>query len=249
MITVIIQTYNEEKSIVDAIKSARLLTDTILVVDMNSTDKTRELAKHEGARVETIQHTNYVEPGRFRAVGYVETPWVFILDADERLTPELAQEIQDTITSTTLTHFSISRKNIFAHRTWLRFGGWWPDKQLRLFKKEALLEWPKRIHSSPTFSGPKGELIEPFIHLFHPTLSQMVEKTISYEKIEAQLHVEAHHTVNSVTVIRKFLGELFRRLFFKQGFRDGIDGCIESMYQAYSKSITWLLTYELQRKK
>lgn len=248
-IAVLIQTYNDERNIKEAILSAKLLTSSIYVADMGSTDGTQKIAKLNGAEIVSVPYFQYVEPARQIAIQKIDAEWIFILDPDERITDKLAKEIKETINSTSFSHFKIPRKNIFAYRKWLQHGGWWPDYQTRFFKKNALIEWPKRIHASPVFSGTCGQLKEPFLHYFHPSLEDMVTKTTNYEVIEAKMLADAGRYVSPKTIIRKFLGELFRRLIKKEGARDGSLGIIESMYQAYSKASTWLYTYELKRQK
>ena len=254
MVTVIICTANESSNIGDCIRSATLLTRTIVVFDMQSTDNTAQIASSLGAQVVSVAPSGYVEPVRKTAIEQAPDEWVCILDADERMTGELAQEIQSVLRepSTTHTHkpthYRIPRKNIFGS-TWLKHGGWYPDKQIRLIQKSALRDWPKRIHSTPEIEGTEGSLHNPILHYFHGNLTQMVAKTISYEMIESDLLYEARRPVSVATMFRKYLGELYRRLIKHQGFRDGMMGWIESIYQAYSKTITYLFLYERYHKK
>ncbi len=247
MITVIINSYNNEDHIADCIASARLLTEQVIVVDMESHDRTSEIAHRLGAQVHTFPQSRYVEPARMFGVNQAITDWVFILDTDERITTSLAVEIKDVLANTSSkppTHFRIPRKNMFAETAWLKHGGWWPDHQVRLIKKDALRNWPARIHATPEITGSCAALKSPLIHYFHTDISGMVKKTIIFEDIESDLLYSASRKVNVSTFFRKYLGELIRRLILRQGFRDGVFGMLESIYQAYSKTITWLYLYE-----
>ena len=246
-ITAVIHTYNEEHTIGECIKSAKLLTNDIIVIDMTSTDSTVLEARKHGGTVYTIAHTQYVEPARAYGINKAQGDWVCILDADEQMTPELATELKQS-TQGVFTHYKVPRKNIFVGKKWLQYGGWWPDYQIRLIKKSAFQSWPSHIHSTPVITGKLGISKHGLLHLFHPSLHAMVEKTIIYESIEAQLLYSAGRKVSVRTFFRKFFGELFRRLVRKVGFLDGTLGIIESMYQAYSKTITWLFLYEKQRQ-
>jgi glycosyltransferase involved in cell wall biosynthesis len=256
-ITVVIQVYNEAKQILDCIKSAKLLTDKVVVMDMHSTDKTVDLTKKGGAEVVVIPYQSYVEPVRELAFTKSKTDWIFILDADERITPELVQEIRINLSKiqkpksmiTSITHYQLPRQNFFAGKKWFKHGGWWPDYQIRLIKKSALIRWPKEIHSTAQINGKKGTLKNPLQHFFHSSLSTMVEKTLRFEAIESELLFQAGRQVNWFTPLRKFCGELIRRLIIKAGFLDGVYGIIESFYQAYSKTLTWLFLYEKNYKK
>lgn len=264
-LTVIIHTRNEEENIKECINSARLVTSKIIVIDMESTDKTKEIAESMNVAVKSFPFSRYVEPARKYGIGQAKTDWVFILDADERMTEALAKEINTIISNSQFpnqhqsshqkhnlqttnyklrTAFRVPRKNIFGKKKWLKHGGWWPDAQIRLLNKKYLKEWPERIHSTPVFEGEIGQMNEAFLHYFHGDITKMVEKTMTYEEIEAQLLYEAGRQVSTVTFFRKFAGELFRRLILKRGFLDGTYGIIESFYQAYSKTITYLYLFE-----
>lgn len=259
-ITVLIQAYNEQEEIVECIKSARLLSDVIIVVDTESTDKTVALAKQNGAEVFSFPFARYVEPARNFGIEKVKTEWVFLLDVDERITEKLAGEIvgilkqvQDDPDShkSGVTHYKLRRKNIFAGKKWLQHGGWnsTTDYQTRMIKKSAFKEWPQAIHSTPIIDGKAGLLKEPLLHYFHKNLETMVAKTIVYEDIESDLLFKAHKPVSTSTFFRKFLGELYRRLFKWHGYKDGTLGVIESIYQAFSKTITYLFLYEKYHEK
>lgn len=245
--TVIIHTRNEENNISACISSAFLLTKDIIIIDMESTDATVKIASQQEVLIYSFPHQHYVEPSRRFGIEKAKTDWVYILDADERMTSELADEIKYSIVHQTLTHYKIPRKNIFAGRKWLKYGGWYPDYQIRLIQRTSLIRWESNIHSPPEINGICGILHNPFIHYFHPNLENMVEKTMMYESIESDLLFQAGKKANTLTFFRKFWGELCRRLIRHAGFLDGSFGIIESVYQAFSKTITYLFLYEKNR--
>ncbi len=256
-LTVLINTFNEEKNIRECINSVQFLQSKIIVVDMHSNDDTVKLAQRLGAQIYNFTHTSYVEPSRKFAIDKAETDWVLILDADERITKELADEILKSISAKAsmgkqvqdnkYTHYKVPRKNIFATVRWLKHGGWWPDYQIRLINKQYFKTWPKEIHSTPAIEGKAGILKNPIVHYFHGDLESMVEKTIIFEDIESDLLLKADKNVNTLTFFRKFMGELYRRLIKNLGFLDGEIGIIESIYQAFSKTITYLFLYEKKK--
>jgi glycosyltransferase involved in cell wall biosynthesis len=272
-ITVLIYTHNEEKNIIDCIKSAHLLSDMVVVIDSESTDKTVELAKKQNAEVFTFPYSLYVEPAREFGIKKAKTDWVFILDADERITPELAEEVINVIARSETTkqsqnnkeiatlsrqtrfarndkisYYKIPRKNIFIDK-WLKHGGWSPDYQIRLINTKAFVSWPEQIHSTPLIKGECGFLKNPLLHYFHGNLEEMVKKTITFENIESDLLYKAKKSVSTMIFFRKFFGELFRRLIKEKGFLDGTIGVIESIYQSYSKTITYIYLFEKKFNK
>jgi DNA-directed RNA polymerase beta' subunit len=209
-----------------------------------------------------------VEPAREFGIQKTKTDWAFVLDADERIIKELATEIQNVIASEAKqshqkqiasssstprddksTHYKASRKNIFGQKQWLKHGGWWPDYQIRLINKKYFKAWPKEIHSTPIIDGQCGYLTNPLLHYFHGDIEQMVKKTIIFENIESDLLYKAKKNVSTATFFRKFLGELFRRFIKGKGFLDDTIGIIESIYQAFSKTITYIFLYEKQKSR
>jgi glycosyltransferase involved in cell wall biosynthesis len=248
-ISILIQTHNEERNIEECITSAKLLSNEIIVVDMESTDNTKSIAQKNEAVVVSFPFSHYVEPGRAFGIQQIKSDWVFILDADERIPLDLAEEIKETVSNTEKTYFKVPRKNMFGGIKWLEHGGWWPDEQMRLIKLSAFESWPTQIHSTPRVKGKMGHLTHSFLHYFHGNIEAMVKKTLVFENIESNLLFEAHKPVNVYTFFRKFFGELFRRLIQRGGFLDGTVGIIESIYQAYSKTITYLLLYEKKNRR
>lgn len=256
-ITAIVNTFNEERHIEKCIDSLLGLSAKIIVVDSGSTDQTIQVAKKCGVEVREVRRFQYVEQIREMSIDFVKDGWILILDADERITPELKSEILKIVQDqnySQYTHFKLPRKNIFGEnvdiskRTWLKHGGWWPDYQLRLFQKDAFISWPDHIHSNPKFKGPLGHLSHPIQHFIVSSLEGMVLKTLLFEDIESDLLYKANKKVHTLTFFRKFLGELYRRLIKHHGYLDGTVGIIESIYQAYSKTITYLFLYEKQHE-
>jgi hypothetical protein len=229
-ITVLIYTKKNDPNIDDCLASAKLLTEEIILVYPESL---------------------IVEAVREKWVKQAKTDWVFILDADERMTKDLAEEIKSLITNhhSPVTNLKVPRKNIFGEKKWLKHGGWWPDYQIRLINKKYFVSWPKRIHSTPKIKGDVGYLKNPIIHYFHGDLNSMVKKTIIFEDIESDLLFKAKRKTGTGIFFRKYLAELFRRLFKNLGFLDGPFGIIEAIYQAFSKTITYLFLYEKQLKE
>lgn len=234
-ITVIIHSYPSYPHIEKTLKSARLLTNQIILIPSPDFE--------------------IVETRRAFGIRKAKTPWVFLLDADERITQHLAIEIKEKIGDkrceiiSGIGSYQIPRKEILFRSHWLKYGGWWPNYQTRLINKRYFVDWPKHIHATPVIKGKKGFLSEPLIHYSQNDFSDIVNRTITFEDNESELLFNAKHSVSTMTFFRKFLGELFRRLIYWQGFRDGTIGIIESIYQAFSKTITYLFLYEKKLKR
>ncbi len=139
---------------------------------------------------------------------------------------------------------SSSVLTLFGKGSWLKHGGWWPDYQIRLINKKYFKSWPKQIHSTPLIEGNLGFLSHSLLHYSHQNMQSMVQKTIVFEDMESQLLHKAGKQVSTLTFFRKFIAELYKRLIGRLGFLDGTIGIIESIYQAFSKTITYLYLYE-----
>lgn len=131
-VTFVILTKNEERNIVDCLRSIPAGAQA-LVYDAESTDRTRSLASDAGARVATAAWRG-VGIARRSAEQLVRTEWIFVLDADERVTPGLAEELQHLQPAETIDAYTIPRANHFCGR-WIRGAAWWPDRQVRMFRR------------------------------------------------------------------------------------------------------------------
>lgn len=262
MISILILTKNEEKMIEVCLASAKW-ADEIILVDSNSTDKTVEIAKKYTDKIFQKEFEGYAAVRNF-ALEQSKGDWIFYLDADERISAQLKNEILKTISdistsSDIASHklgnkqqassvFAIPRKNILLGK-WQKRVGWWPDYQIRLFKKEALKTWTGELHERPEFSGKLGYLKNPLIHLTHRDIISMMQKTALWAPIEAKLRSESGHPKMSWwRFIRVVKAELLSR-FLKGGWKDGVEGWIEIFYQAFSLFITYVKLWELQRKE
>ncbi len=245
-LTVIIHSYSSS-DIVKCIKSAQLLTKQIIIIGEEKRIQVKKKLDTLNLKIIPLPNPGIVELARVFGISKSQTDWVFLLDADERMTSKLAEEIEHAIKSNEYSHYQVSRKEILFHQYWLKYGGWWPNYQTRLINKKYFVDWPKHIHSTPVIKGKKGFLSEPFLHYSQNDFSDIINRTIIFESNESELLFKAKRHVSTFTFFRKFFGELFRRLIYWQGFRDGTIGIIESIYQAFSKTITYIFLYEKSR--
>src|SRR5678816_3851794 len=138
-ISVTIITFNEESNIAAACESV-VWADEVLVVDSNSTDQTREIARQAGAKVITNPWPGFGKQKQF-AVDHAKNDWILSLDADERVSPALGQSISQLEVQTLADGYLMARRTFYQGR-WIRGGGWYPDRQLRLFKSCLLYTSP-----------------------------------------------------------------------------------------------------------
>src|SRR3989344_5665200 len=137
-ISAIINTLNEEKNIVDCLESLDWV-DEIIVVDMDSADKTKDLSYKYTKNVFNHKRMGYVEPARNFAIRQAKGDWLLIIDADERIPKDLAAKLYQVALEDKYNFVRIPRKNI-AFGEWLQHSRWWPDYNIRFFKK-GQVEW------------------------------------------------------------------------------------------------------------
>lgn len=249
-ISAIIITKNEEDRIADCMDSVSFC-DEIIIVDGGSEDRTVEIAKRMGAKVfifKTEDFSKLRNYGRDMAKG----EWVLYIDADERITEGLKNEIihltkySDRVKK--LNGYILKRKNFY-------FGSSkkneWPyiEELERLFKKESLKGWKGQLHESPIIEASIGKLDGFLLHYTHRDLSSMLAKTIEWSKIEAELRFKAGHPQMVWWRFLRVMTTAFFDWYIRQkGFKAGTVGLIESLYQAFSMFITYARLWETQQK-
>lgn len=250
-LSVIINSGNEEHDLPGCLESLSSVDEVIVCLSQRATDKTGEIAKKFGAKV-VVQEPIEMDYAAWHNQGMkiAKSDWLLWIDADERLTPALKKEIETEINSPKgeFTAYAIPRKNFLLNKE-LRWGGWYPDYAKRLFNKKYLKNWVGNLHEQPVIEGNLGKLTEPMLHLQPADIEPAFQKSIRWSLIEARLLQDAKHPkIVWWRVLRMGFTTLFERLFKKQGFRDGVEGWIESIYQAYHTMIVYLRLWELQSR-
>jgi glycosyltransferase involved in cell wall biosynthesis len=248
-ISAIIPAKNEEKMISDAIKSLSWC-DEIIVINDGSTDNTVKISKELGAVVVECEQ-NGIDFSKPRNMGrdVAKGEWLLYVDSDERVTEVLKGEIENVISNSTLSAYSLPRRNNFLGHD-MKYGGWWPDRVMRLIRKESLIKWEGKLHEQPKIKGETGELAKPLYHITHRSLSEMIEKTNKWSLVEAKLLFNAGHPPMTWW---RFLSAGFREFWSrgvrKLGFLDGPVGVIEIFFQTFSRMITYAKLWELQMEE
>jgi len=223
-LSIVILTYNSEKYLNEVIDSASF-ADEILIVDSGSADQTIELARNSGCRVEYQEWLGFGRQKQ-KAVDLAHNDWVFVLDSDEVILPELRQEILETLQSPTRDGYLIPRLNYFFGKPILH-GGFYPDATIRLFDRRKGRFTPDEVHEKVVVKGSVGNLHSPMKHYAYDNIEQFIEKQNRYSTLGAKSsRIKA--VVNPVWTFLKMYG-------IKQGFRDGWHGyLIARLYSQYT---------------
>jgi (heptosyl)LPS beta-1,4-glucosyltransferase len=243
---VVINTLNEEKNLPGAIASVKAVADEIIVCDMESEDKTAEIAKKLGAKVFSHKRVGYVEPARNYAISKANNPWVLVLDADEEVPASLVKEIVKTLKNPKADYYRIPRKNIiFGH--WMKHSRWWPDLNIRLFKKGSV-SWNEVIHMVPMTEGVGAEFEsrEDFaiIHRNYDSIEQFIQRMNRYSLEYAKIKISQGYKFSWKDLVTKPANEFLSRYFFGEGYKDGIHGLALSLLQAFSELVVYLKIWQ-----
>ena len=243
-ISAIIITRNEEENIKDCMRSLNF-SDEVIVVDNNSSDQTKHYAKALGVKVYEIPGLDF---SYLRNVGkeMAKSQWLLYVDADERISNALAEEIKVAVSNPSIfSAYRVLRQNYY-------FGKLWPNEEkiIRLVRKEALIGWQGKLHETPIVAGKVGYLTAPLLHYTHRDLTSMIKKTNEWSEIEAQLRYKSDHPKMSWWRFFRVMWTAFLRSYIVEGgWKIGIVGLIESLYQAFSIFITYAKLWEKQNKK
>ncbi len=245
-ISAIVIARNEEARIEKCLLSLAWV-DEVIVVDNGSTDATRELANKKGAIV--VSAGDVRDFAGLRNIGKEKAhgEWLLYIDADEIVSEELRKEIQEHITrsSSLINGYEVRRKNYYL-------GAQWPKDEylLRFMRKDALVEWYGTLHETARVNGAVGRLNGAVVHDTHRTLEEMVAKTNEWSGVEAILRLRSGHPPVVWWRFARVMLTAFIDSFVKQGgWKAGIVGLIESMYQAFSIFITYAKLWELQSNR
>jgi len=224
MISVVIITKNEEKFISDAIKSA-LWADEVLILDSGSEDKTCEIAKKLGARVEYQEWLGFGRQKQ-KAVSLAKNDWVFVLDSDERITNELKNEILNELKNPKFDAYFVARLNNFWGKN-IKHLGLYPDYSIRFFNKKKAKFNDRDVHESVECECKKGYLKNHMIHLAYESIEEFIAKQNRYSSIAAK--------PNKLKALFSPFWTFFKLYFIKLGFLEGWDGfVIAKLYSEYT---------------
>ncbi len=245
-LSAIVLTKNEERNIVGCLEGLRW-ADEILVLDSGSEDRTVPLAEGLGARVERRPFDNFPQQ-RNAALELAQEQWVFFVDADERVGEGLAQEAQEAIGGGEEVGFWIPRRN-YIFGKWIRHAGWYPDYQLRLFRRHrGRYDERREVHELVLLEGPAGYLKNPLIHYNYDNLAQFIDRQERYTQMEAEYLYREGARAKARSVLVQPWREFRRRYITLQGYKDGRYGLLLSLLMAYYEGVKYLKLWRLQRR-
>lgn len=247
-LSVVISAYNEEKNLKDCLESVRQLGDEIILIDNNSTDKTQEIGQAYGAKIYTQPNNLMLNINKNFGFEKASGDWLLNLDADERVTPELRDEIATSVKgqASSVDGYWIPRKNIIFGK-WIQHSLWSPDEQLRLFRKGRGKFPEKHIHEALEVNGSTGHLKNPLTHLNYVSVSQFLYKLDKiYTENETDVFLRSGKKLKWTDAITWPLEDFLKTFFAQKGYKDGLHGLVLSLLQAFYAEIVFAKIWEKQ---
>jgi len=231
-ISIVITAFNEEKNIKACLESIGELAGEIIVIDNSSTDKTAHIAEKYTSHIYQRENDpKNIDLAKNFGFEKATKDWILSLDADERVTPELREEIKQAISTTNFTAYKIPRKNIIFNK-WIKHSLWHPDFQTRLFQRGKAKYTHATVHKQLSVEGTVGELKSHLIHENYQSLSQYLSKMDIYTTSEAEDMVKRGVTFVKTDVIAKPSSDFLKTYFLQEGYKDGYHGFVLSCLQA-----------------
>jgi len=230
-LSVVIITKNEAENIAGSLESVRWVDD-VVVVDSGSSDATVEIAKQYTDRVSTKTWEGYGQQ-KNHATGLAAHDWVLSLDADERVSAELADEIQALLSSAPpMQGYRIPRTMHYLGR-WIRSTDWYPDLKLRLYDRRVSRWSIRHVHESVSVDGRVGKLGSELHHYAYRDISHHLSTIDRYTTLAVQQMVLEQQRARWLDLIVHPPAVFFRNYLLKRGLRDGVPGLIVSMMNSY----------------
>ena len=245
MLSVVIITLNEEDKIKDCLESVKW-ADEIIVVDSFSADKTIDIAKEYTDKIFQRKFPGFGEQKNF-AISKAAGDWILSIDADERVTPGLAEEIK-TVTAESKTNGCLVPIKTYFLGKWLRHCGWWPNYKLRLFKRDSGTMSDSLVHEAISISGQTSKLKNHLDHYSYTSIDEYMEKLERYTSLAADAMLKKGKKFSIFTALARSFFAFFKIYILKAGLFDGKEGFIFAKLSAYYNFIKHIKLWERQKK-
>ena len=243
-LSVTIITKNEEAHIADALASVSFADETI-VVDSGSTDRTVEIAEKSATKVVFHEWPGHVAQKDY-AVSLAANDWVLSIDADERVSPELAAGIREALANPTVDGFRVRRKAFYLGR-WIEHCGWYPDYRIRLWNRRRGRWGGMDPHDWVEVDGAAGTIDADILHYTYDGISDHVKTIDFFTTIGARRYFEAGRRSRLWDLVLRPPLAFLAKYFVKQGFRDGAPGLVVCLLHGYYVFLKYAKLWELQR--
>jgi glycosyltransferase involved in cell wall biosynthesis len=248
-LTAVVIALNEEAHLPACLASLDWV-DELVVVDAGSTDRTQEIARHAGARLFMNPWPGYGPQKNF-AFEQARGEWVLIVDADERVSPALRDEIRELLQGArppACDAYDVPRRNYWLGH-WLRWGGAYPDRQIRLVRRGRVRYNTRPLHEGLLIDGPVEALRGDLIHEAFRGLDERLPKVNRYTDLAAGETLTKRHVVRWYDFVARPLAVFLKLYVVKQGFRDGVLGFIYAGLNSFAAFAKYTKMWEQLRER
>ena len=243
-LSVTIITLNEEQNIRDALESVKW-ADEIVVVDSGSADRTVEICKEYTDRVFYNQWPGHIAQKNL-AIEKAAHQWILSIDADERVTPELAAEIKEVLKGPKADAYSVPR-HVFYLGRWINHSGWYPDRKIRLFRSDKGRWGGIDPHDTVIVNGEVNCLKGDLIHYSFRDIAHHINTMNSFTTIASKEYVKLGKRFRFRDILFRPFFMFLKSYVLKQGFRDGLPGIIIAVTAGYHVFMKYAKLWELSR--
>lgn len=245
-VSVVISAWNEEKNLRRCLTSVSW-ADEIIVVDSSSTDGTARIAREFTPHVFKRPNNMMLNVNKNFGFTKATSDWILSLDADEEVPGTLKKEILRMLEQQDIVGFWIPRKNI-SFGKWIKHGLWWPDKQLRLFRRGAGAFPCQHVHEYLEVEGKTESLVEPYIHYNYDSISQFIRKMDTiYTESELSKLIATNYRLAWYDAFRFPISDFVKIYFAQEGYKDGLHGLVLGILQAIYSFVVFAKLWEKQR--
>jgi glycosyltransferase involved in cell wall biosynthesis len=245
-VSVVVITLNEENNVRAALESAKW-ADEIVVVDSFSTDATLDICREYTGRIFQEKWRGFSGQKQY-AVSLAKNDWVFVLDADERFTPELTAEVKALMAGgPDKAGYFCPRRNHFGGKE-ITHGGWYPDYSVRLFNRRKGEFGDRQVHEAVKLAGEAGYLKNPMLHFTYSGVSDYLARMIKYSRLAAEELGKEGRRATALDMLLRPPFTFFKMFVVKQGFRDGIDGLIIAMLYSFYSFTKYAMLLEMAER-
>jgi glycosyltransferase involved in cell wall biosynthesis len=245
-ISVTIRTFNEEKNIRECLECVTW-ADEIVVVDSNSTDNTVAIVRDFTDKVIIQKWLGHVAQSQF-ATDRTANLWVLHLDADERISPALRDEIRALdLENSPYDAYEMPRLHFFMNQ-WINHSAWYPDHKIRLFRKDLCTWGGYAPHDEVKVHGRKKKLKNDLLHYIYRDIAHFAATKNNYSSLTAADHYKNGRRARIIDFTLRPLYAFLYRYFFRLGIADGIAGFTISVMEAHAVFMKYIKLYEIQRK-
>ena len=246
MLSVVIITLNEEAKIKDCLESVAW-ADEIIVVDSFSEDSTVEIARNYTDKIYQREFAGFGEQKNF-ALSKTSGDWILSIDADERVTFELQEEIKRTLANPRACGYYMRVKSYFLGK-WIKHCGWWPGYHLRLFRRDCGRFTDRLVHEAVQVDGPTAKLKNPLEHHPYSSVSDLIKKADRYSTLGAKAMLAEGRSCSCCTALTHSAFAFLKTYFIKLGILDGWRGLAIAFSNAVGAFYKYMKCVEIKEQQ